>query len=346
MLLGMVFGILVLAKATGLLAIALLPLSLAVMDWRRDGLARRLAVWAAFVALALVIATCLWSLSRLSPLAYTPTPENHRTVSELFSDPFGTLRTVAPDAWWAMWGYLTPPGVLLAVWGLVRVVVTRHRVGLVLAMWGLAAIAMYLLLTDTAYPRYGLQAVAPLCVLIVVGAADLVGRVEARVGRGGSGGRRWAAAAGLVAAIALAPMLVLDLRVLLSPGTAPYPGLDRAQYVTLVSNRGPVHDAALEVLRRAPSTFPANTAPGRRTVAGLGGWPWATQLTLNGTHYTTKPRFLYVDDTSDHGQVNAARFVIVEGPAPPWVELGDARLLRRWSRPGGGPPVALYDRLG
>jgi hypothetical protein len=313
----------------------LLPLSLVMFDWRREGLARRLASWVGLVALALAIAACMYGLTRLSPLAYTPQPQNHRTLSDFFSDPFANWHHVASDAWNAMWGYMTPPGVVLAVWGAMRATMTRDRIGVVAVVWAGAAIAAFLLLTDTAYPRYGLQAVPPLCILIVIGGEDIWGRVQQRFGW------RWIAP---VAVLATVPMFLLDARVLFSPQDAPYPGLDRVQYVTYVSNREPVREAAQTILRLAPKEFTASTPAAQRTVAGLGGWPWATTLALNGTHYSTTPRFIYVDDSSDHHLVNTARYTIVEGPPPPWLTLKGAHAVRSWSRAGGGPSVTLYDR--
>jgi hypothetical protein len=337
LLLGFTWGVLILAKPTGVLAILLLPLSLALFDWHRNALGRRLAAWGALVALAFLIALCMYALTRLSPLAYTAEPQNHRTLAEFFDSPFGTFRRVAPDAADAMWGYLTPPGVVLAGWGLVRTAAARDRLGLVVAGWALAAIAAFLLLTDTAYPRYGLQAVPPLCILIAIGAEDLWVRAWCWAGR-------WPVV--FVAGVATVPMLLLDARVLLSPNDAPYPGLDRAQYVTLVSNREPVHEAVQVILRRVPKAFPPETPPAQRTVAGLGGWPWAATLALNGTYWDLTPRFMYVDDWSDptHIKANEARFVIIEGAPPTWVQLGGAELVQSWSRPGGGLPVTLYDR--
>jgi hypothetical protein len=334
MILGFVLGVVILAKPTGNLAILLWPVSLLVFDWRREGLWRRMAGWLGLVALALLIAGAMYGLTRLSPLAYTPEPQNHRTVGDFFSDPFANWHLVASDAWDAMWGYMTPPGVILACWGAVCALRTRDRLGLVAIAWAAAAIAAFLFLTDTAYPRYGLQAVPPLCILIVIGGEDVWRRARRRVHW------RWLAPAAVLAAV---PMLLLDAKVLLTPEDAHYPGLDRLQYVTYVSNRQPARNAAQEILRIAPNFTAATPAP-QRTVAELGGWPWATTLTLNGTHFTPAPRFTYIDDTNDHRLVNTARFVIVEGPPPPWLTLTGAKLVKQWSRAGNGPPVVLYDR--
>jgi hypothetical protein len=140
------------------------------------------------------------------------------------------------------------------------------------------------------------------------------------------------------------PAALLDGRVLLNPRTAPYPGLDYDQYVKLISNREPAHEAAEIIVARAGRTFPASTPPVDRWVADVGGFSWAVPLVLNGTHLPRTPRFSYMDQTSVPRQVNAARFLIVEGDAPPWLKIGNARVIRRWSRGGGGPPVVLYER--
>jgi 4-amino-4-deoxy-L-arabinose transferase-like glycosyltransferase len=336
LLLGITLGITLLAKPTGALAIALWPASLAVFDWRAPRVRSRLAAWAGLVVLAIFVTLCLWSLSRLSPLAYTPAPENHRTIGDLLADPFGTLSEVAPTMARTLWGYLTPPGLALAIWGLVRVVATRDRVGLVVAAWALAGLAAYLLLTLWAFPRYGLQAVAPLSLLIVIGGDDLWRRARARFGL-----RRVAA----VAAFLALPLVVLDAWVLVSPKDAPYPGVDREQYVSGQANRGPARAAALAIQDRVPDGFEPGTPDAQRTVAQIGGWVWATALTLNGTHLTKKPPFLVVESNADPAVINGARFVILDGKAPPGLSVGEEDLVRTWTRPDG-PPVRLYDRGG
>jgi 4-amino-4-deoxy-L-arabinose transferase-like glycosyltransferase len=335
LVLGFTFGVLLLAKPTGELAVVLVPFSLLLFDWRRERRVQRLAAWAGLALLAVVIGVAMYGITRLSPLAYTPDPQNHRTLGDLLHDPFGKWGAVAPWAWRALWGYVTPPGIVLAAWGLVRVVWTRDRLGLVAAVWALSAIVAFFLLTVTAYPRYGLQAVPPLCILIAIGGADLWTRVTARLD--------WRLVA-VAAAVACVPMLLLDGQVLVTPQTAPYPGLDRLQYVTAESNREPVREAAELILKRAPKAFTATTPPEQRSVAEMGGWGWAAVLVLNGTHWTTTPRFIYMDQTSDQTQVNHARFVIVEGDPPTWLNVRDATLVKRWSRAGNGPPVVLYDR--
>jgi hypothetical protein len=335
LILGITYGLLLLSKPTGAIAIALAPLSLAVFDWRRAGLGRRLSVWVGFTLLGLMIAAALYLLTRLSPLAYTPAPDNHRTLSDLIHDPFANLRAIAPWAAKAYLGYLTLPGVALAAWGSWRVIVRREAVGLVLIVWAVAATIAFLLLTDHAYPRYGLQAAAPLCALAVFGAADLWDRIQ----------RRWSRNVALVVTVLAAlPLIWLDLRVVISPGDAPYPGLDRRQYVTLVSNREPARQAAQEILRRAPAHPDPAAPPSEYTVADLFAWTEATTLTLNASPSPVGHVFSTIDQNAGPEAVNAARYVILEDDAPDWLDQRSGTRVRTWPRPGGGPPVVLFDR--
>jgi 4-amino-4-deoxy-L-arabinose transferase-like glycosyltransferase len=281
LLLGVALGVTILAKPTGALALVLLPASLAVFDWRAADVRRRFVLWVALVGVALFVTACFWALTWMSPLTYAPHPVFHRTLGGFLRDPVGAVSELGPDVGRALWGYVTPPGILLALWGIVRVVVTRDRVGLVIALWAIGALAAWLCLSLWGFPRYGLQAVAPICVLVAIAGEDLWSRARRRFAR------PWVA---VIAALVAAPFVLLDVRVLVSPGDAPYPGLDRSQYVTGAANRAPIRSAALAVLRQVPDTAPAQPSDPGRTVAELDVWPWATQLTLNGTHLTKTPR--------------------------------------------------------
>ena len=66
-------------------------------------------------------------------------------------------------------------------------------------------------------------------------------------------------------------MLLLDGQVLASPTTAPYAGLDRDQYVELISNREPVREAADRTLKRAPKHLTTSAPVAQRSVADLNG---------------------------------------------------------------------------
>ena len=180
-----------------------------------------------------------------------------------------------------------------------------------------------------AYPRYGLQAIPPLCILIAIGSVDLWDRARRRVAL------PWVA---LVAALASVPMLLLDGQVLASPTTAPYAGLDRDQYVKLIEQGNRSARRPKIILKRAPKHLTSSAPVAQRSVADLNGYSFTVLLVLNGTHYTTTSPWIYMDATSDRKLVNKARFVIVEGAAPDWLRVGGAQLVKRWSRAGAGRP--------
>jgi 4-amino-4-deoxy-L-arabinose transferase-like glycosyltransferase len=346
MILGVVFGGLLLTKQTGVLALVMAPFSLVVFQWEPQRRWRRLGAWAGLIVLALVIALLLYSLRRLSPLAYVPGPHNHRTLSDFLHHPFQELSAVAGPVWRTLWCYLTPGGVLLGIWGMVRVVAERHRAGIVVALWAVAALVMFVFVTTTPYPRYGLQIAAPAALLAVIGGRDLVTRLllRARSARSGAGlERRWFAAAGGLLALAVIPGVVIDVRILADPGNAPYAGLDRDQYNVLISNRAPARAAAQHILQLAPPAFTAATPLDQRTIATIGGWVWSTELTVNGNRYSPTPRFIVAPLGAPRPQLQTARFVIVEQKPPAWMNLRPAQLVGRWTRPGG-PSVELYDR--
>lgn len=326
-LLGLSLGIAILAKPTGALAIALIPISLLVFDWRDARRGRRLLAWTGGIAVAMFVCVVLWSLTRLSPLAYTPAPPNRRTIGELVADPFEIAGDIAGPAWEAFAGYLTLPVLVAAIWGLIRIAKGRNRAGAVFVIWAAAAIAAYLLLTIYGYPRYGLGAVPPLCLLAAVGAVDLLRR--ARDDR-----LRYSAWAVLVL-----PGIFLNAYVVVAPDHAPYPGLDREQFVSGRTNREPVRAAAEAILGEAQG-IPGQGIP----IAYIGDeWPWAMLLTLNGERYTTAPRFQYVSGEAERQLANTAPFVIVTGDLPPWLDVAAARTVGSWQR-DGGPTTTLYAR--
>jgi hypothetical protein len=341
LLLGILLGVLILAKPTGAIPFWLTPFSLIVFDWQAPARWTRLARWGGFVLVMVVITLIITAIPRLSPLYYTPVPNNFRTLSDFFHDPFEDIGFIGPAVWHTMDGYLTLPAILLGLWGVRRTLATYDRLGLVLCVWTAGTLAAYLLLTGSAFPRYGLQMVPFACALMVIGARDLIGRAQLHLRAG------WIAAAAVLLAI---PAVHLDATVLAHPKTAHYPGLDETQYVTSDANREPVREAAQTILRITHGALPPSTRPARPEVVGFARYPWAAQLVLSGTHLRTPPLYPYMEAPTDprataqQRQVNAARFLITEGPPPAWVDLRGATVAGRWPRAHGGPAVVLYDR--
>lgn len=332
--LGITFGALLLTKPTGALTIALLPLSLLCADWPRSAWRATGIRWAAGAGGAVVLGFAIAQIPRLSPLSQTPVPDNYRTLGDLARDPFGTISVIGPGAWDAFTGYLTVPVLAAACWGIAVALRDRDRVLMLCALWAAAAITAYLLLTAWAYPRYGLQAVAPLCLLAVAGGRDVALRLRPRIGA--------PATAGAIA-VALLPAAILNLQVVRSPTTAPYPGLDSAQYTRNDSNVEPIRRAGREILRRAPRTTAASPRTDRLVML-RGPYPWPLKLVVGGRTWSANPRFVVVDGYAQPSLARRARFTVVEGEQD-LREVGLTRSQRvgRWERPGGAP-VELYDR--
>lgn len=332
--LGLTLGALLLIKPTGALALALLPASLVCAQWPAGTWRAELRRWTLASGTAIFVALSVAQVPRLSPLSKLPAPDNYRTPGDLLSDPFGTLHLIAPGAWDAFSGYLTLPLLLAAAWGLAVAARERDRLLLLCGVWAAAAIAAYLLLTDWAYPRYGLQAVAPLCLLALAGAQDLAARVRERAGQ---------TATGALLIAALLPAAILDLRVVRDPATAPYPGLDTTQYVRSDSNTEPLRQAGLAIRRRAPE-ITSQSSRAERAIMLRGPYPWALQLTTGGRTWRADPPFVVVNGSAQPTLARRARFTVVEGTQDlSDVGLTAAQRIGRWERPGG-PAVELYDR--
>lgn len=323
LLIGITWGLLLLAKQTGSLAIILMPASLLVFDWHAARLRQRLLAWAALLGLALIIAVAMWAITRLSPLAYGPPATNHRTLSDLVHDPFGTFGKVAWPSVRGMIGYLSIPGTLLLLWGMTRAFRERDRTGAILTIWVVASFVAMLLLTNNGYPRYGLQIAAPAVALMVFGAETLVGSPRGR----------------LVLVIAAMPALLLDLWVVAAPQRAPYPGLDHDQYVKLASNREPTRRAAERIVRLANAD---RTAP---TTIYHNLWPSTISLAVNGRTKPATPRFqITVGESPTPEQIDATRYIVWDGTPPSWFAQHGARVVGRWGRGGQGPTTYLLIR--
>lgn len=237
-LLGLALGGGLLTKPTTYVAIALIPFSLLLFDWSPAGRARRLATWLGCVALALVLAYTLYSIMKLSPFweEFVRYRAQHGAAASQSAHSIGTgLDT--PGKWigrnWPVYrseltGYLTIPVILAAAAGLGLGLRRSPRLAGLIGLWLVAPLVIVLLLTEVQYPRYILVGMPPVVVLAGYGSVCALDWVR---------GRSWGQGPTLAALVALAavvvlPALVFDGRVLASPSTAHYPGLDDLQYVT------------------------------------------------------------------------------------------------------------------
>lgn len=251
--LGLVLGAGVATKLSGLLAVPVaLGLTLAAAAAR--GSVMR-GVRAAVVALAFVAATLL--LIRVGSETGSITRSESgltafRTIGDVVRDPVGAYRTNT-EFWSTLIAYVGPGVLGLAVVGLVTRAASARLLAAALAAWWTVATAAAFLVAVAPYARYLMPGIPALVALAGAGAVALSGRLAAT-------GVRAMLAPALVVAVCAAPALWLDLRLVAHPADAPYPELDRWQYVTGFPS-GLGYDGLADELRK-------RSAGERQTVVG------------------------------------------------------------------------------
>jgi 4-amino-4-deoxy-L-arabinose transferase-like glycosyltransferase len=312
---------------------------------------RRLHRWAWMVGLAVVVAFALTSVARLTPLHDQPAfwegrdyhsfgpiaVQGHGGFRGLFAD-FGTkLSYNAKDVVVGLFGYLTFPGVVLAVIG-VRAGRRRHpAAATILGAWALSVIITAILLPLWGNPRYFAAAMVPLAAFVALGACAVWDFILARFRNGG----RARLVACAVALAAVLPAAAFDVRVLSDPARAGYPGLDEQQYVTRPSALAPLAEVAHEIERRGgpyPVAIDVGPYPARIDVGS-----WGLDLLLNGDRTGPGTRFrIFAHGTP--AERATARYVISDGEPSNVSPRPGFRLIRRIARPDGGAVMRLYAR--
>ena len=243
---------------------------------------RRLLVWAGYAVLAVALGYAITSIARLTPLYDQPMlpKENHRTLGQVFDDIGPSLRSNGPLQWKAMLGYLTVPGVVLAVIGVISGV-RRHRAATaVLGVWTLSVLASALLLALWPYPRYFAAAIVPLSAFVALGTVAVW---DAIVG-GTWMSRGWRiAVAAVVLLVALTPALSYESQVIADPVETPYPGADLMGFVAAISAQTWVDPVAQQIERRG-GPYPVQIGITR-------GYTWGLDLRLNGSAVGSQRRF-------------------------------------------------------
>jgi 4-amino-4-deoxy-L-arabinose transferase-like glycosyltransferase len=328
LLLGLVLAGGLLTKLTASIALYLIPLSALLFDFTAPRAALRLLRWLGALGLALTSAWGGYQVLKLSDfyddLAAGREVLAQHGLGEALRQPWHWLAANWPTYQDALLGYLTVPLVVALVVGLAAGLHAHARFTLVLAGWSLLPLAAIVLLADFPYTRWLAVAVPPLAVLIAFGVLALVDAAR-RTRQGRHGG----AAAALVAAIVLAPALVLDTRILATPETAPYPGDDLAAFVT-GGSAGSVWDDVAADLRSRAAGRPVTVASG-----GLCCQSLALEL-------SDDPNVTIVRADSDAAA--SALFAVENSVALP-VREGDLgwQVARAFSRPRDGVPVTLYE---
>ncbi len=156
LVLGMVVGGGVLTKTSAFFSIYLLPVSLILFDWKEKKINQRLAKWAFFSAIAIVLTYGFYSILRLSPYFYIITEKNANFVYPLkdwLDHPFNFFI----GNWKAFWDwtnrYLTWPLLALALSSLF-ISKSFIREKIVLFLWFIIPIVALGLFGRTLYPRF------------------------------------------------------------------------------------------------------------------------------------------------------------------------------------------------
>jgi hypothetical protein len=334
LLLGIVIGAGGLTKPTASVAVVVLPFTLLLFDYVSPELRRRLLIWAGHAALAVALGYAITSIARLTPLYDRPMlpRENHRSLGQIFDGIGHSIRSNGPLQWNAMFGYLTTPGIALAVVGVISGL-RRHRAATaVLLLWTLSVIASALLLALWPYPRYFAAAMVPLSAFVALGAVA--------VWNGVSGGSlpyrnaRIALAAGLLL-VAVSPALRYEGQVLADPVHTVYPGADLEGYVWATSAQTWVDPFARRIERRG-GPYPVH-------IDVVLGYTWGLDLRLNGAAVGSARRY-DVFSRGTPAQKAAARYLVSDGAhsdAPP---RPGYRLINRKARMLGGAVTRLYVR--
>jgi hypothetical protein len=340
LLLGASLGLALLTKQSALLAFALWPVSLVLFDWSSPALVGRLLRLGGLALLGAVVSYAIFSILRLSE--FYDDLERLRTelypvhsVSEALSAPGTWLRENGPAYSDAFAGYVTPAVLIGAALGVGLGLRRTAPLTALLTAWTVIPLVTAALLADTAIPRYVHAAVPPVLVLAGTGCVWTADALGAFVRRSQGPSRLAPFSLPLVVGLVLLHPLVFDLRLVVSPPSVTYPGLDDEHFVTGWAAGTGLKDAKRELETRAR---------GSGTVAVQLGPHSPSWLT-----YTLRddPRFRFVAPDSDEP---AALLGIENGePLPPRTAPLAWRPVRRIERPRNGVPIVVYEsgvRLG
>ena len=221
--LGTAIALGVLSKATGLLLFTVPVLALVLVARTRRPVLGPLAL--AFAVASTVVAYPLWLFFRKTDELVGAIGVRDSETS--FSGNAAANLGLAAEWLWAYW---TPGLVVLALAGLALAIAAgQGRRGFFLALLAVGPTVAFVSVSGIWYPRYLLFTTVPLLPLSAggfVGAIDLV-RKRGRLSTGPAAGLAVAALA-----LVLAPAALFDLALWTDPPRAPFPAIERFQYVT------------------------------------------------------------------------------------------------------------------
>ena len=332
LLLGVAFGLALLTKQSTLMALALWPLSLLLVDWRRAPLGRRIVRLAGLVFVSAAVSYAIFSILFLSEfrddLDRLRTLYPVHSVREGLSNPGMWLEQNWPGYREVLTVYLTPLVILAAAVGTALGLRRTWRITAVLLAWGLAPLLAAALLADAPYPRYVHVAGPPLLVLAGAGCVWTGDALSSALGAGGRA-RVSRFALPLVIGLVVLQALVFDVRLAASPVSVVYPGLDDEQFVTGWPAGTGLEDVKVELERRSGTTGPTTVLLGPNAPS------WLTFAMRND------PRFHFVAPAADDP---AALYAIENGsPLPARTAPLEWSPVRRVERPRDGVPLVVSE---
>ncbi len=337
-LVGLAMGACVLFKIPGLLAWAVPGIAAALLP-RRPGTPRAL-VLAYVVAAAIAVVPVAYFFQHSAQVQEQAAfGEDEEARPALVA---GNMVTVA--GW--LWTYWTPGVCAVALASLVGAVLRRDGAGMLLGASAFVPIAAFALLSRAWFPRYVFFSTIPILVLVAIALSRFLGQIRDLAGQRGT--RIGVAAMALVALGVFWPAVDFDRRLLTNPASAPFPDVDRFQYVEgWTAGYGRTETAAR--LKDEVARNPAGILVG---VGGALKHGWRPLYLLLRAQLMNEPRAeLQVIDPADPvareglsrtaGERAAFLAVAVEGGSP---SIPGAVMLREMRADGRGA-TALYRLL-
>jgi hypothetical protein len=220
-LLGFAMAACALSKIPGLLAWAGPALAVVLLP-RRPGSVRAL-VLAYFVATAIAVIPVAYFFQHSAQVQ-----EQAALGEDEEARPAQAAANIATVAGW-LWTYWTPGVFAVALVSLARALWRRDGAGMLLGGAALVPIVAFAVLSRAWFPRYVFFSTIPVLVLVGIAFSRFAGQVRGFARSHGA----WmgVAATGLVALAVLGPAVDFDRRLLTDPASAPFPDVDRFQYV-------------------------------------------------------------------------------------------------------------------
>lgn len=183
LLLGMIMGAGVLNKTNGFTTLYLLPFTLLLFNFKKEGRIRRFLKWVGLAIVATGITYAMYSILRLSPFFHIISEKNAIFIyplQEWIKHPFNYFVGNISALWDWFWHYATWSFITLLI---ASFVVTKKflREKVLLFLWFLIPFVGFGFLGNNIYPRYILYMVLPLIPLVALSVFELKKKIKSTV---------------------------------------------------------------------------------------------------------------------------------------------------------------------